>query len=417
MPVTISRATFGARLRHYRMAAGLSLGQLAIAVHYTKGHLSRVELGHKSPSDDLVRLCEAVLGSRGELTRLAAATQRPRPAGDAHARFAADNSASDLTDEVTREPLWPLRNRAVTENGGAGPAELRAMRAIYDNLRAMGQRMSAATMTPPLASHTRMLLKLASQSSSGIRESALALAARFAEYAGWMAQEDGDDAHAAWWTDWACEFAAAGEDHCLVSYGFVRKALIALYQGDAATTVELAQRAQTESISDRVRGLAAQREAQGHALGGDYEQCRRALDRAARFLGRVDTSDPQPVIGTTNVIDPVAMTLGWCLYDLGRPAEAAPVLRREIERIPPQAARARTRYGARLALALAGSGEVDEACAVAAPVLVSYGNLQSATIRADLRNLAGTLNRWHHQRAVAVLMPDLSAALRQRTAA
>jgi hypothetical protein len=95
------------------------------------------------------------------------------------------------------------------------------------------------------------------------------------------------------------------------------------------------------------------------------------------------------------VPDPVATATGWCLLDLGRPVPAAEILRRELDRIPPTALRARARYGARLALALAAAGEPEEACRQAVPVLDACERIDSATVRADLRHLNRTLGRWH----------------------
>lgn len=102
---------------------------------------------------------------------------------------------------------------------------------------------------------------------------------------------------------------------------------------------------------------------------------------------------------------------GWSMLDLGRPAQAAQILRDLVNRIPPSAVRARTRYGARLALALASSRQLDEACVRANNVLDSYLLLRSATIRADLRALARVLPRWHSEPAVQQVSVKLTAAL------
>jgi transcriptional regulator with XRE-family HTH domain len=57
--------SFGAELRRLRIAAGMSLGQLATAVHYTKGYLSKVENSDKPPNPALARLCDAAVGADG----------------------------------------------------------------------------------------------------------------------------------------------------------------------------------------------------------------------------------------------------------------------------------------------------------------------------------------------------------------
>jgi transcriptional regulator with XRE-family HTH domain len=63
--------TFGDELRRRRAAANLSLSDLAMLVHYSKGHLSKIENGQQRPSPALARQCDAALDAKGELTALA----------------------------------------------------------------------------------------------------------------------------------------------------------------------------------------------------------------------------------------------------------------------------------------------------------------------------------------------------------
>jgi hypothetical protein len=186
---------------------------------------------------------------------------------------------------------------------------------------------------------------------------------------------------------------------------------MALYRNDAAETVELSRGAQLGSVLPRIRGLAAQREAQGHALAGDRDACLRCLDSARGLLALTPSDPAAPVLGPTNLADPVTMITGWCLYDLGRPGEAAEVLDREIVRVPPDALRSRTRYGIRRAMAHAAAGEVEHACEIAESLLGGVGVVGSATIRTDVRRLARTLFRFRTTRSVRELSPQLAATL------
>ncbi|WP_339156302.1 ATP-binding protein [Actinomadura luteofluorescens] len=61
---------FGGRLRERRLAAGLSLAQLAACIHYSKGHLSRIERGLAVPGPGFTDLCDAVLGPDSEAVPL-----------------------------------------------------------------------------------------------------------------------------------------------------------------------------------------------------------------------------------------------------------------------------------------------------------------------------------------------------------
>jgi transcriptional regulator with XRE-family HTH domain len=400
-----SGSTFGAELRARRLAAEMTLTALAETLHYSKSYVSRIELGQKPADAEFARRCEAALGCPGELVGLVPASAPPAPA----VTPAEPAVAPALREQATGVPLWPLP----AEQVGRGPeaADLEGLRSYFDFVRGLGQRVSPGMVLPIIEENTKLLLGIAARSAGTMRSSALTLAARFAEYAGWMQQEQGDIASAKQWTEWAVEFAAEGGDHDLVAYGLVREALIAFYQHDAYTTIELARGAQAERCGPRVRGLAAQREAQGHALGGDYDACQRALERASRWLSE-DEPTGSPVIGTTSVADPAAMTAGWCMVDLGRAKLAMPMLRRELDRIPMAASRSRARYGARLAIALVDGDEIEEACAVMIPVLSALGGVRSMTIRSDVQQFLRLVTRWRTQRDVAMLMPALTAALR-----
>jgi len=400
----------------------MSLTALANLVHYSKSHLSKVETGAKAASPDLARRCDALLGCGGALAALVP-TDAPSPpasdpatAGDVWVLGLAPDGSSRFST-ASRSDIRAVDAGRSVRTGILGLVQSRideptlaSFRVLFDEMRRLGQRTSGTILTPTLVTHTQLLRTLAVDAPPALRNGALVLAARFAEYAGWMAQEDGDDDGAEWWTGQAVELATAGEDTEMAAYALVRRALITLYRHDGVATVALAQQAQQAPASPRVRGLAAQREAQGHAIAGNYDDCFRALERAATHLQAPAVADG-PVIGTSHVADPVAVATGWCLFDLGHPARAAQILEEELERIPMHASRARARFGARLALAYAGSGELDQACAAVDPVLGTHNQVDSATVRVDLRSLARTLNRWNGNPAVRRTMARITAAL------
>lgn len=412
---------FGAELRRLRLAADLSLTRMAALLHYSKGHLSKIETGRKQPHPDLVRRCDALLEAGGELVRLASSRFpiEPPPEVTRNDEVWQMNLNSNGTGS-----FQPVGRRQVLAAGAAPAfifgtnspaaaaeqAPLAAFRTLFDQFRQLGQATSSALVLPALIAQSNTVRGLAKQTRSGDERDLLLLAARYAEYAGWMAQEAGDDRAALWWTERAVEMAEAAGNDDLVTYAFVRRALITIYREDPQRTIELAGQAQCSATLPRIRGLAAQRIAQGHALAGDYNACMRGLDHARDQLNRAN-SDSEPVLGTTNLNDPAAMITGWCLYDLGRPAEASAVLDRECSRVPENALRTRARYGIRRALAHAASGNVDHACAITSQVLDAVTAVQSATVAADLRKLARLLTRFHRARSVHGLLPRLTAAL------
>lgn len=417
---------FGEELRRRRLAADLTLTGLARLVHYSKGHLSKVERGIKMPSRQLARLCDVALGAEGALAALFSEKSSGTGAtigmdGDEEVwlmQLSADDDswfgpvsrrravAAGAISIAGMSISWPGSSASVED-----PTYLGIHRSLFDHYRQLGQVVDSRLLLPVLIAQTHTLRELSTRAGPRIRDVLLMLASQYAEYIGWMVQEAGNEQAALWWTQHAADLAAAGGDPHLAVYGLVRRALVTLYGGDAEQTIEMAQRAQSGKVPARIRGLAALREAQGHALAGAYDSSMRSLERARVLLARRTADSDGPVIGTTNLADPAEMIKGWCLHDLGRPQTAAEIIDIQLAQLPLRALRARVRYGVRSAVAHAAAGEVEHACHLTAPLLDSAITLRSATIATDLRNLGRTLSRHPRNASVRELAPKLGTAL------
>jgi DNA-binding XRE family transcriptional regulator len=444
---------FGVELRRRRAAAGVSLGQLAGLIHYSKGYLSKIETGEKPPTRDLARRCDAALEAGGQLAGLVSAgparapTRPTRPtlpqptlSGPVETADPAGSGPPEPAEvwafgldpdgglqfrpgspRGSGQPGLPLLSiglspPAVRDDGGRSAA-LELFDGLFDQYRLFGHQASPALVLPALAVHTHVLRTLAGQAEDPqLHRRLLLLAARYAEYTGWMAQEAGNEQAAMWWTDTAVRLAVAGGYRELAWFiRCFRGADIALYRDDAAQTIHLARQAQVgPGVAAGIRALAMEREAQGHALAGDYDACLSTLDRAAE-LPSVNDSGHRPAFGTTSLSDPIAVITAWSLHDLGRPARAAEILDREVPRIPAVAVRSCARYGVRQALAHCAAGDVDRACELATRLIPDAERVDSATIGIDLRRLARSLARWHSYPPVRELYPRLTAALHRPT--
>lgn len=282
--------------------------------------------------------------------------------------------------------------------------------------RRLARTTSAGLVRPIAAAQFRAAHDLAVATQGRARERLVRLAGWLAELCGWTAQEAGDREAALRWTGLAAELAGSAGDLELFAYTRVRLALISLYGHDAQRTVRLAREVPDDGVGPWVRLLAAQREAQGHALAGDARQCFAALDQAHRLRDQVQAeADPDPVTGG-RATDLVAVTHGWCLYDLGRFDEATRVLDDEVARIPSTALRAWARFTTRQALSHAANGDVDHACALVGSILDAVGQVDSASLRTDLAAFARTVRRWPRRAAVRGLDGRLALALRPRPA-
>ncbi|MPY57499.1 helix-turn-helix domain-containing protein [Streptomyces spongiae] len=422
-------ANFGEELRRRRTENGLSLDELATLVNFSKGHLSKIERGKRNPSEDLAHICDTVLHAEGGLRGLLSPPPHQNmdiPAtnvGDSipwslwmRADGESDFVAVDPAVLASGNPALPMVSWTIVpgfHENGSTEAVLPVFRNMFHEFRGLGQFFGPAVVAQLSITATSALRGMGRSAPPEERGAVLRLAARFAEYTGWMAQEAGNDAATLWWTDQAVRLAAAGGDSELAAYALVRQAELALYSGDSLTAVGLSREAGAQARSGRIRELAAQREAQGHALVGNRDECRRALDRSAELAGETEPSgDGTPVLGSVHVPDLTAFVSAWCMQELGAPAEAVALLEPGLDTIDPQALRARARHGARLALALAHVGELERACTLAASVAAAVAATDSATIRADLVRLSRVLNRWPRNPAVRDALPLIAAGLR-----
>ncbi|MFJ5989351.1 multiprotein-bridging factor 1 family protein [Lentzea sp. NPDC092896] len=389
--------TFGDLLRAHRIAAGLSMGQLAKLIHYSKGYLSKIENDLKPPTPTVARLCDGVLDVGGRLVEAAAHTPSSR-----------DTRGLDRRQVLVAGTM--LGVGAFAGSGGRPvPDEhvIAGMRSSFEQLRGLGLRTSPQVVLEPLRALQHTMHGMARENAGPVGTRLLLLAARIAEYTGWMCQEAGDEQGELWWTRHASELSRAAGDPDIASYAFVREAGLALYRRDASATINLAQQAQwIGRAGSRVLALAARREAQGHALAGDRGAAERAFDRAARQMEIAAPDSPYPVLGSS-APDPLELARGWALSDLGLNAEAAVVLDRQLALVPATSRRSLARFGARRSLALALSGEVDESCRTLAFTLDHAAHVDSATVRTELRQLARILGRWHNHGAVREVYPDL----------
>jgi transcriptional regulator with XRE-family HTH domain len=416
---------FGDELRRQRIAAGLSLRDLAGLVHYSRGHISKVETGQAIASVELARLCDSALGAGGVLVSIVASVTGRRPAA---VREKAGGTPVNADPGTSRWPV-PLIREDLLSSGepviaitipsakGISPAQAESAAAtfavLFGQLRQLGQCVFPGALLPTLIAQTGTLRGLAAAARNPTRSTLLGLASRYAEYTGWMAEEMGDDHAALWWTDEAVQMADAAGQPEMGAYALVRRALVGMYRGDAAETIDLALMARSDArASERIRGLASLREAQGYALTADEGACQQALERGREHLARAMDDPVGTVLGTSTVVDPAAMVTGWCLHDLGRPGDSAAILDREIARLPAEARKARTRFAVRRALAYAAAGEVDQACRLTDELLTDAQELSSATIRLDLVRLSRALNRWPNHAPVRALQPGLTRALR-----
>jgi hypothetical protein len=119
-----------------------------------------------------------------------------------------------------------------------------------------------------------------------------------------------------------------------------------------------------------------------------------------------------PALGTWRTPDMSLMVRGWCLYDLGRPAEAAAVLESGIGDFPAGPSRAKVKYAVRTALAEASADEMERACEIVEWLAADLRQIDSATVRHDVRLLHREFRRRSGHARVRELLPLLADLMR-----
>jgi hypothetical protein len=295
-------------------------------------------------------------------------------------------------------------------------------RAQFNHSVHLGELVSGRAVLPTVTTDANTLWSMALAAPARTRPALMTLATLNATYAGWLSLETGDDHAAQCWSRTAVSLAEIAEDPSLIAYSLTREAGVAVFRDDPAHVLALTDRIRGQPrVATRFRRIAADREAQGHALLGNYDLCRRALDRSIELSHEPDTTPmfdgavlPPMAAAGPHVIGVIS---GWCLHNLGRPAAAVEVLDQEISGISSTHRRATARFGARRVLAYAAVGEVDHACSLAHEMLDIAEVVDSATVRMEFRRLARTLARWHNHGSVRELQPRLTAALTPPAAA
>jgi transcriptional regulator with XRE-family HTH domain len=364
---------FGTRLMRLRLAQGWSLRQAARMMKISHTHLANLESGRRTPSGQTARTCDDFLAGDGSLAELA-----ERAAREQKARRTRAVDDTPRRPEVTRlDPDTPLSE----------------LESEFERLRTAAQRDRPASLYPTIAARADALASFAADRGTGDAQSWV-LAARLAELAGWMAQEAGRTRAYTEWTGTAARWAVRGGDRDMAAYAWERLSLDPFCRGDAENAIVLAQRgADTRGAGPRVRGLSLCRVAQGLAmLPGARTACLHALDGAARLLS-LQPAAPD-VWGSGSMPAIPAFVEAWCLIELGGYEQAAALLGPWRQTAAsPRAPRTRARYAVRTAMALTGAGEDRQAAEVISELLPAAAAIDSATVRADLRNLIKLIAR------------------------
>lgn len=227
--------------------------------------------------------------------------------------------------------------------------------------------------------------RLLVDAGGGGRRDLLRVAARFAEFAGWLQQDAGDPQAALHWSATARDFAREAEDQQLIAYIDMRRSNIASDAGRPDLSLALARSglAASGALPPSLKAVLLRQEAFAHAMRGDQPAASRALDDAFR---NVTGGDAEPMELTAYCTPSyLEMEAANCWIQLGKPRHAVGTLERGLATWQPQFRRDLGLGMARLAVAYAQDDDFDHAVTVAEHAASIVSETRSARATKQLR--------------------------------
>jgi transcriptional regulator with XRE-family HTH domain len=340
----------GDALRAGRLAAGLSLDTMALRTHFTKAHLSNVETGKRSASRDVIAAYAAVLDVPVEaLTALL-----PDPLRMAHEWLVMDSPQvveSRAGRQVGTELATKVEQRVV-------------------QLRHLDDLVGGEDLSPVVTKELRDTEQLVREAaySDLVGRRLLTAVGELAQLAGWVASDarSHDQAQRLYLS--GVSAATEAGDRPLAANLFSSLSYQIANVKRPADALLLARSAVKGSngATPTTQALLLERVAWAAAKAKEARAALRTLDQVddAYESRSVGDADPEWVYWLNR--DEISTMRARVMVELGRPAEAEPLLLEVLSRYPEDSHREQSLYWSWLAEAYARSGELDQAKAALA---------------------------------------------------
>ncbi|WP_143020410.1 hypothetical protein [Sinosporangium album] len=221
-----------------------------------------------------------------------------------------------------------------------------------------------------------------------------------AEFAAWLYRDLQDSNAAQYWLDRATEFAQEAGNLPMQGYVLLKKSQMAYEERDAVRTLAFAQAARYGpwQLPPKVLVEVLQQEARGHAmLGESFTVIERTLDQARSILNStVDNGEPK--LGSYYDENTFLLRTASCFIEAGKPYQAADLFNKVLES-GTLSWRDEAYFRARRAVALALSGEPDDAAQEGVAALYIATAIKSERTARELRRAVKALAPWESRPA------------------
>lgn len=254
-------------------------------------------------------------------------------------------------------------------------------------------------LIPTVQAQTELITRLAGAADAPVRRGLLEIGTAYAALLGWLYQDAGHRVASAKWRDTTLALAHRCGNSRLISYALSNMAMLALdNNNDGRTVVDYARAALAvgPNLSPKVRVIALQHEAQGHAMLGDRATADRLLDDAVSLIGRIDDEHPWGN-SCRRTLHHLEVQRATCYGRTGsaRDATDAAALWDEImDSMPESARRDNAVFRARQSAVLARVPDPDRAVWAAAEAAEAAEATGSARLRSELKAVPSHARAW-----------------------
>jgi tetratricopeptide (TPR) repeat protein len=235
------------------------------------------------------------------------------------------------------------------------------------------------------------------------------LAARYAESAAWLFEDEGNMAQARYWTSRAMEWAHEGGDQRMVAWTIFRRSQQAAATYDAARAVGLAQAARRDEgqLATPTRAAIRVQEAYGHALNGDEQASQQLLDEAHTWAASDTVGDAHEGHGSYCTPGHIEIQRASCWLTTGKPTKAIRLYEDALRTLPPVYQRNRAAALSRLAIAYLADGQIEQAASAAYAALPVARSSGTTRIVDEIKGVGAGLVPHRSLQGVAALLDDL----------
>jgi hypothetical protein len=315
---------------------------------------------------------------------------------------------------TTREPDRERLTRIVSGDCSVDETAVRSLEDVLMRQRNIDDVLGSIRMMPVVLAEIGLVEHLTRHARETRRIALVTLLAEYHEFAGWIADHNGDHLAALHHYAAALRTAREVDEANLVAAVCGLRSHMAWARGDVVGTIVFAEAGQRDArrLSRGVVGFLVQMQARGHAQACDRSVAERLIDASHQLTTRAaEHPEDEPWWAYHQTVPGRGLfQRGLVHLELDRPREARDLVAEAAALLPVDFRRDHGRWAATLAVACAADGDLSAAFAAALQAIDIVAETGSVYTVADLERARGSIARQHPDQA---MIDELDRALAQ----